>query len=60
MPFFTFGVANLLKVKFYNLHHNAVNIHEPESFQQSMISAEMSTFSFSSSNAQFQYINTGK
>ena len=46
MPFLIFGLANLLKIKYYNLHRKAVIFHEPESFQKSMISAEMSTFNF--------------
>jgi hypothetical protein len=52
MPFITFSLANLLDIKYYNLHHQAVIFHEPESFQKCLISAEMSTFSFSSSKAK--------
>jgi hypothetical protein len=52
MPFFIFSLANLLDIKYY-FHHKTVIIHEPESIRQCLISAEISTFSFSSSNALF-------
>lgn len=46
MPFFTFVPANLLRNKYSSLKHATVFIHVAEFIQQSMISAEISTFSF--------------